>query len=83
MTTTAQTKPTAKTSASERKPLEALWIVNAPVSLHIAQKRAWKLTETYEATRDGGAADHQRVLGLRIWPRYRGHLTHLPKQLAC
>ena len=83
MQPTQQTEPIATITQVKRKPLETVWVVNAPVCVQIGQSRARKLVENYEATLEGGTVDHQRLLGFKAWPRYRGRLTHLRRQLAC
>ena len=82
METRPQTEATTTASRVERRRLEASWVVNPPESVQISQQRARKFLETYEATLDGGAVDHPRLLGRRAWPRFRVHLTHLRKQLV-
>ncbi len=83
MQPTQQTEGIATASRTERKPLEAVWVVNAPVSVQIGQTRARKLVENYEAAVEGATVDQQRHLGLKAWPRYRGRLTHLRRQFTC
>ncbi len=83
MQPTQQIETIATAPQPERKALEAVWVVNAPVSVQIGQNRTRKWVENYEAAVEGGTVDHQRHLGLKAWPRYRGHLTHLRRQLAC
>ena len=83
MNTTQQTAAMPTAASPGRKLLAASWVVHGPVAVQISATRARKLVENYEATRDGGTVDHQRLLGLRAWPRYRGHLTHLRKEVGC
>jgi len=83
MQPTQQTQAAETASPAERKPLEAIWVVHAPVSVQIGQNRAQKLVESYEAALEGGTVDHQRLLRLKAWPRFRSHLTHLRRRLAC
>jgi len=74
---------TATASPAARKALEAAWSEYPPVSVQIGQQRGRKPTANYEATLESAAVDHQRLLGLRAWPRYRVHLHHSGRELVC